>query len=60
MNPNLKEKVGSSSTIEYSEFRKGDVLHSLAALSEAKRLIGYNPKFDLLSGLEKTIQFFRQ
>ncbi len=54
------ESVGSSSTIEYSEFRKGDVLHSLAALSEAKRLIGYNPKFDLLSGLEKTIQFFRQ
>ena len=52
--------TASKSRIDYAPFRKGDILHSLAETSEAKRLIGYNPKYDLLSGLEKTIEFFRQ
>ena len=54
------KKTASKSQIAYTSFRKGDVLHSLADLSEAKRLLGYNPQFDLLSGLEKAIQFFAQ
>ena len=53
------KKTGSKSSIVYESFRKGDVLHSLADLSEAKRLIGYSPQFDLSSGLERTIQFYR-
>ena len=53
-------KTKSDSGIVYEPFRKGDVLESLADLSQAKKLLKYNPQFDLLSGLEKTIQFFAQ
>ena len=52
------EKIGSSSTIKYADFRKGDVLHSLADLSTTKELTGYNPQFDLSAGLAKTIEFY--
>ena len=51
--------LGSNSMIEYSDFRKGDVLHSLADLSETKNLINYNPEFDLSAGLSKTIDFYK-
>ena len=53
------ENVGSSSTIEYAAFRKGDVLHSLADLTTTKDLIDYEPKFDLSLGLSKTIDFYK-
>ncbi len=56
----IVKKTDSKSSVVYESFRKGDVLHSLADLSEAKGLIGYTPKFDLSSGLERTIQFYRQ
>ena len=45
--------------IEYSDFRKGDVLHSLADLTATKNLINYNPEFDLSAGLSKTIDFYK-
>ena len=54
------DNLGSSSTIEYADFRKGDVLHSLADLSETKNLIDYNPEFDLSAGLSKTIDFYKK
>jgi len=54
------ENTGSISTIEYSEFRKGDVLHSLADLSTTNDLIDYNPQFDLSAGLSKTIDFYKE
>ena len=54
------KKTGSKSNVIYEPFRKGDVLHSLADLSEAKSLLGFNPQFDLISGLEKTIKFYTQ
>tara|TARA_B100001250_G_scaffold62877_1_gene49284 strand:+ start:4290 stop:5249 length:960 start_codon:yes stop_codon:yes gene_type:complete len=54
------EKVGSSSTIEYADFRKGDVLHSLADLSSTIDLIDYAPQFDLSAGLSETIVFYKK
>ncbi|MFL2939825.1 MAG: NAD-dependent epimerase/dehydratase family protein [Candidatus Poseidoniales archaeon] len=54
------ENIGSSSTIEYADFRKGDVLHSLADISTTKDLIDYVPQFDLSAGLSKTIDFYKK
>tara|TARA_B100001250_G_scaffold408274_1_gene430401 strand:+ start:231 stop:1193 length:963 start_codon:yes stop_codon:yes gene_type:complete len=54
------EDVGSNSDIEYSEFRKGDVLHSLADLSKTKDLIAYSPLFSLSKGLTRTIEFYKK
>ena len=53
------ENIGSNSTIEYSDFRKGDVLHSLADLSTTIDLIDYVPLFDLSAGLSETIDFYK-
>ena len=53
------ENIGSSSIIEYADFRKGDVLHSLADISTTKDLIDYEPQFDLSLGLSNTIDFYK-
>ena len=53
------EELDSKSTIEYLDFRKGDVLHSLADLSTTKQLIDYDPQFSLSEGLSKTISFYK-
>lgn len=53
------ENTGSNSTIEYADFRKGDVLHSLADLTPTKDLIDYEPQFDLSLGLSNTIDFYK-
>ena len=44
----------------YEEPRKGDIKHSFAAIEKAKVTIGYSPKVDLLEGLDKTIQWYKQ
>lgn len=43
----------------YKEERVGDVKHSLADISKAKRLLGYEPLVDFDSGLKDTIEFYK-
>jgi len=38
--------------------RKGDVPHSLASVDKAKKLLGYDPKFDMKSGLKEAIKWY--
>jgi len=42
----------------YRNFREGDIQHSLADISQAKTLLGYEPICDVAKGLEKTIDWF--
>jgi len=44
----------------YGEFRDGDVLHSLADISEAGNRLGYQPEVDLSCGLDTTIAWFAE
>lgn len=44
----------------YAEPRKGDVRHSLADISKAKKLLGYAPRVDLKEGLRRTVAWYRQ
>jgi UDP-glucose 4-epimerase len=41
------------------EARPGDINHSLADISLAKKLIGYEPSVDFKTGLAKTIDYYR-
>lgn len=50
--------TGNSNPPIYREQRKGDVKHSLADISKAKSLIGYQPEKSVLEGLELTIQWY--
>ena len=42
----------------YEEARAGDVKHSLADISAAREVIGYDPQVDFDDGLGRTVQFF--
>lgn len=42
----------------YRDFRAGDVRHSQADISKAKSLLGYAPKFDVISGLAKAMPWY--
>lgn len=43
----------------YGEERKGDVKHSLANVSKASKVIGYQPSFSVLDGLKLSVEWYR-
>ncbi len=53
-NPDLPEQKPI-----YREFRDGDVRHSLADISKARRLLGYSPGFKRSAGLELAMGWYR-
>lgn len=44
----------------YGDFRAGDVRHSQADVSKARALLGYEPQFDILGGLEIAMPWYIQ
>jgi UDP-N-acetylglucosamine 4-epimerase len=52
---NLSDRV---ITPIYRDERIGDVKHSLADISKAKRLIGYEPKYSVLEGIKITYNWY--
>ena len=56
----LQELTGKNDVqAEYREPRVGDVRHSLADISIARRLLGYESKVDLREGLQRTIEWWK-
>ena len=51
--PHLKD-----SKPEYREFRAGDVRHSLADISKAKKLLGYEPSHRIEEGLKESMDWY--
>jgi nucleoside-diphosphate-sugar epimerase len=47
-------------TADYREARVGDVRHSLADITRARELLGYEPTVGLEEGLRKTIEWWKQ
>ncbi len=56
----LREVIGAEN-IEpsYAPARKGDVVHSLADISKAKKLLGYEAKVPFEEGLRRTVDWYR-
>jgi len=55
----LKTLTGKTDVAaDYKEPRAGDVKHSLADISRARSLLGFEPKVDLRSGLRQTIDWW--
>jgi len=42
----------------YRDFRAGDVRHSLAEITKAKALIGYEPQFSVIKGLDRATEWY--
>ncbi len=56
----LKQLTGRTDvTAEYREPRVGDVRHSLADITIAQELLGYESKVDLREGLQRTLDWWK-
>lgn len=53
--PELSEKAPV-----YRDFRAGDVRHSMADISKARNLLGYEPKYPIDSGLDEAMDWYVQ
>tara|TARA_B100000902_G_C27266051_1_gene893559 strand:+ start:340 stop:1353 length:1014 start_codon:yes stop_codon:yes gene_type:complete len=42
----------------YGPSRDGDIPHSLASIDKAKKMLGYNPKYDIESGIKATCKWY--
>lgn len=54
----IKEKLGKDVSIVYSNPRIGDMKRNYSDISKAKKMLGYEPKYDLEKGLEETLEYF--
>lgn len=44
--------------IVHGPYRQGDIPHSLASVEKARRLLGYNPQYDLYKGLSEACRWY--
>jgi nucleoside-diphosphate-sugar epimerase len=54
----LEEIMGVRATVDYQPARPGDVRDSLADISLAEQLLGYQPKVAVEEGLRRTVAWF--
>ena len=57
---NIKEVAGSDLAPKYGPEREGDVRHSLADISKARTLLGYDPVVSVKQGLKLAYDWYRQ
>ena len=56
----LKDLTGRSGIeADYRDSRVGDVRHSLADISRARQILGYEPLVGLRDGLQRTIDWWK-
>jgi UDP-N-acetylglucosamine 4-epimerase len=54
----IQKLLNSNHQPTYREPRQGDIQHSLADISKAQKLLGYEPKFSFKDGLKLTVDYF--
>lgn len=57
---NLKQEAGGNLEPVHGPERIGDVKHSLADISKARKLLGYDPVFTVEEGLAKTFRWYKE
>ena len=55
----MRDAVGSRLDVKYGPVRHGDVKDSLADITRARTLLGYEPSVSLEEGLKKTLDWYR-
>lgn len=56
----IREMLGKDHKATYREERAGDIRNSLADISKANNLLGYQPTKRFLDGLQQTVAFFKE
>lgn len=57
---NMQKSIGTTFEPLHRESRNGDVRNSLADISKAKTLLGYDPQVQFNEGLNRTINYFKE
>jgi nucleoside-diphosphate-sugar epimerase len=55
----LKKLTGYKGEVKHGAEREGDIKHSLADISRAKKGFGYEPKVNFEEGLKRTVEWYR-
>ncbi len=55
----LRELTGYDGPVQHAEPRSGDIRHSLADITLARNLLGYQPSVDFREGLRRTVEWYR-
>ena len=55
----LTKALGKNIEPKFGPDRKGDIKHSNADISKAKRLLGYDPEYDFARGLNEAIEWYK-
>lgn len=55
----LTKALGKNIEPIFGPDRKGDIKHSNADISKAKRLLGYDPQYDFARGLNEAIEWYK-
>jgi UDP-glucuronate 4-epimerase len=56
----LEERLGKKAIVEPAADQPGDVVATWADVSKAQRLLGYDPRIAIDSGLSRFVQWYRQ
>lgn len=56
----LAEILGKKIEPKYAPDRKGDIKHSNADISKARKLLGYDPDYDFTRGLNEAIAWYKE
>ena len=51
----LERAIGKKALVEHRDFRHGDIRDSLADISKARNLLGYDPEIDFNQGIRETV-----
>jgi nucleoside-diphosphate-sugar epimerase len=54
----MEEILGVKANVNYAAAKAGDVRHSLADITRARSILGYEPKVMVKEGLRRTVQAF--
>lgn len=55
----IRELLGIAHEATYRQEREGDIRNSLADISRAKSLLGYDPQYRFTDGLQRTVAYFK-
>lgn len=56
----LTKALGKDIEPVFGPERKGDIKHSNADISKARRMLGYNPEYDFAKGLAESIDWYKK
>lgn len=56
----LTKALGVNIEPNFGPDRKGDIKHSNADISKARRLLGYDPEYDFAHGLNEAIEWYKE